>query len=409
MSQKNFVNYHILISHSPSCLNRDDINMQKTAIFGGVRRVRISSQSLKRAMRENDYYLTNLGKPSTRTRELEKIKAKLIDELRNEFEEKLIAETVERFVKASNTDDKSDAEENEAEDTVNEEETKKSNKLAVAPWVTNEIRELCRIVKTVKDGGLTEKELASIKEKFNKQKGKKKKTEQEIIGELWDKKIQKEIDEKGEGLRTAFSTAVDIALSGRMATSGLMTSADGALAVAHVITTHAVDGDIDWFTAVDDLVADAGEVGAGHLNTQEFSAGVFYRYASLNIQQLQKNLGGANRERAVEIAKHLLHLLATVVPSAKQQTFAAHNLADFALVSFADHPISLANAFEAPIKNGRDGGFLQASMEKLVEYWGTINAKYGLDEQAAAFGLRDIDLPEALKPCATFTEIGNLG
>ncbi|MGH8592624.1 MAG: type I-E CRISPR-associated protein Cas7/Cse4/CasC [Gammaproteobacteria bacterium] len=73
-----------------------------------------------------------------------------------------------------------------------------------------------------------------------------------------------------------------------MATSGLMTSVDGALAVAHVITTHAVDGDIDWFTAVDDLVADAGEVGAGHLNTQEFSAGVFYRYASLNIQQLQE-------------------------------------------------------------------------------------------------------------------------
>lgn len=131
-------------------------------------------------MRKSDYYLTNLGKPSTRTRELEKIKAKLIDELRYEFEEKLIAETVERFVKASTTDDKSDAEENEAEDTVNEEETKKSNKLAVAPWLTNEIRELCRIVKTVKDGGLTEKELASIKEKFNKQKGKKKKTEQEI-------------------------------------------------------------------------------------------------------------------------------------------------------------------------------------------------------------------------------------
>jgi CRISPR system Cascade subunit CasC len=46
-----------------------------------------------------------------------------------------------------------------------------------------------------------------------------------------------------------------------------MTSVDGAWAVAHAITTHAVDSDIDWFTAVDDLVADAGEIGAGHLNT----------------------------------------------------------------------------------------------------------------------------------------------
>ncbi len=45
----NFINIHVLISHSPSCLNRDDMNMQKDAIFGGKRRVRISSQSLKRA------------------------------------------------------------------------------------------------------------------------------------------------------------------------------------------------------------------------------------------------------------------------------------------------------------------------------------------------------------------------
>lgn len=405
MNQKNFVNFHILISHSPSCLNRDDMNMQKTAVFGGVRRVRISSQSLKRAMRKSDYYLANLGEPSTRTRELEKIKAKLIDELKNEFDATLIAETVERFVKANTADDKSDAEDNESEDTTNQEETKKSNKLAVAPWVTNEIRELCRIVKTVKDRCLTEKELGSVKEKFSKQKGKKKKTEQELIDELWDKKIQKEIDEKGDGLHAAFSSAVDIALSGRMATSGLMTSVDGALAVAHVITTHAVDGDIDWFTAVDDLVADAGEVGAGHLNTQEFSAGVFYRYASLNIRQLQENLGGASRERVLEIAKHVLHLLATVVPSAKQQTFAAHNPADFALVSFADQPISLANAFEAPIKNGRNSGFLQPSMERLAEYWETINHKYSLNEQAAAFSLGYIALPDTLKPCATLPDL----
>jgi CRISPR system Cascade subunit CasC len=198
---------------------------------------------------------------------------------------------------------------------------------------------------------------------------------------------------------------LDVALSGRMAPSEILYDMDGALAVAHVITTHAVDGDIDWFTAVDDLAADAGEMGAGHLNTQEFSAGVFYRYASLNIRQLQENLGGASRERVLEIAKHVLHLLATVVPSAKQQTFAAHNPADFALVSFADQPISLANAFEAPIKNGRNSGFLQPSMERLAEYWETINHKYSLNEQAAVFSLGDIALPDILKPCATLPDL----
>ena len=196
--------------------------------------------------------------------------------------------------------------------------------------------------------------------------------------------------------------AVDIALSGRMATSGLMTSlpADGALAVAHAITTHAVEPqDVDWFTAVDDLTQDAGETGAGHLNTQQFSSGVFYRYASLNLKQLQVNLGllpdmknaetKASRKRALEIAKHAFHMLATVVPSAKQQSFAAHNLGDFAIVSFGDQPISLANAFEQPVKQAREGGFLQPSIEKLVQYWAQMDRAYGLGETARAFAVGD--------------------
>jgi len=66
----NFVNFHVLISHSPSCLNRDDMNMQKSAIFGGRRRVRISSQSLKRTMRKSPYYKENLGESSIRTKNL---------------------------------------------------------------------------------------------------------------------------------------------------------------------------------------------------------------------------------------------------------------------------------------------------------------------------------------------------
>jgi len=57
---KNFLNMHVLISHSPSCLNRDDMNMQKSAIFGGQRRVRISSQSLKRAVYDGDMEINPL-------------------------------------------------------------------------------------------------------------------------------------------------------------------------------------------------------------------------------------------------------------------------------------------------------------------------------------------------------------
>ena len=43
---------HIIQSVPVACLNRDDLNSPKTAVFGGVQRARVSSQSWKRAIRE---------------------------------------------------------------------------------------------------------------------------------------------------------------------------------------------------------------------------------------------------------------------------------------------------------------------------------------------------------------------
>lgn len=350
MTAKNFVNFHVLTSHSPSCLNRDDMNMQKTAVFGGVNRVRISSQSLKRAMRMSDYYHTTLGTPSVRTRNLGRLKARFAELLKDRFAAELVGKALEWMSGKEGI-----AEGVEAD--------------AVAPWSVEEVGHFCDLVRA---------------------------------GDQDPKKLEKQLEKDARSFREAMGKAVDIALSGRMATSGLMTSlpADGALAVAHAITTHAVEPqDVDWFTAVDDLTQDAGETGAGHLDTQQFSSGVFYRYASLNLKQLQVNLGllpdmksaetPESRRRALEIAKHVYHLLATVVPSAKQQSFAAHNLADFAILSFADLPISLANAFEEPVKRARDGGYLDASVQRLIDYWVRMNRAYGLNEEARAFAVNE--------------------
>ena len=349
MTRKNFINFHVLISHSPSCLNRDDMNMQKTAVFGGMNRVRISSQSLKRAMRMSDYHKSTLGAPSVRTRDLAKLKVRFTELLQDRFDAELVGRALEWISGKEGIADGADA---------------------VAPWSVEEVAYFCELMRS---------------------------------GDVDAKKLEKQIEKDARPFREAMGKAVDIALSGRMATSGLMTSlpADGALAVAHAITTHAVEPqDVDWFTAVDDLTQDAGETGAGHLNTQQFSSGVFYRYASLNLKQLQVNLGllpdmkspetADSRKRALEIARHAFHMLATVVPSAKQQSFAAHNLADFALVSFADQPISLSNAFEQPVKKDyKNGGFLKPSIQSLGEYWARMNRAYGLDEQARAFAVEE--------------------
>jgi CRISPR system Cascade subunit CasC len=379
---KNFLNIHVLISHSPSCLNRDDMNMQKSAIFGGQRRVRISSQSLKRAIRHSDYYKEHLGQPSDRSRNLEKLKNRFRLLLGDEYSAEIIDTTVDLFVKTTDQDsDEPDQEEVLDNDDTNE------KKIAVAPWIAEEIRFLCGIIQRSRQQGLTEGEHQRALARFKRQKGKRR-SEQYFIDEALAVKIKKELQEHQDALKSATSHAIDVALSGRMATSGLMTSVDGAMAVAHAITTHSVDADIDWFTAVDDLIEEAGDVGAGHLNTQEFGAGVFYRYASLNLRQLQENLNDASRQRVLEIGAHLVHLFATVVPSAKQQTFAAHNLADLVLVSFSDIPLSLANAFEKPIPN-RGDGYLKPSADALVAYWEKVLKGYGLDDHARMFNLVD--------------------
>ncbi|MBC8403351.1 MAG: type I-E CRISPR-associated protein Cas7/Cse4/CasC [Candidatus Marinimicrobia bacterium] len=374
---KNFINFHILISHSPSCLNRDDMNMQKSAIFGGIRRVRISSQSLKRAMWKSNYYTDNIGKPSIRTRELGKLQPVYIKALEDRYTESQIIQALEWI--------------SGKEGLV----ALSTKSVAVAPWVVEEVAYFCDLIASV--------------------------------GEDADpKKLAKQISIDARPLRIALANAVDIALSGRMATSGLMSNIDGAMAIAHSITTHAVDADIDWFTAVDDLVEmemeqrvggesvqGKGEQGAGHLDTQEFSSGVFYRYASLNLKQLQVNLGlladmkyeetAESRKAALAIAKHVLHMMATVVPAAKQQSHAAYNPADFALVTFSDIPISLANAFEEPVK--AKNGFLITSIDKLKNYWETVHKGYDLNESAAQFQLGQIESTEEPHCFASLIEL----
>jgi len=297
------------------------MNMQKSAYFGGVRRVRISSQSLKRAIRKSGYYSTNLGTPSIRTNKLDSIISVLVDNLKSEFEESEIRYAAESFVKSAKSESETDDELEDVESDSESDNKKETKKIAVAPWSIAEMRELCKIIKQVKSEGLSdsekEKALKKIGTSIGTGKEKRKRTEQDCISEAINTKIQKAIKNNAENIIKAMASTLDIALSGRMATSGLMTNVDGALSVAHAITTHEVNADIDWFTAVDDLMIESGLRGSGHLDTQEFGAGVFYRYASLDLKLLNKNLGGVSDERLMEIAYHLVHTQSLRVPNLK--------------------------------------------------------------------------------------------
>ncbi len=378
MPNKNFVNFHILISHSPSCLNRDDMGMQKTAIFGGTRRVRISSQSLKRAIRTSAYYEAQFGKPSERTKQLTLLRDKYRELLNDKFPQEIIDTVLMAVAGVKEINDLETEAKAGKNNEVEKNKTTGTVSGAVAAWSVYEIEKYCEFYQQLKAD--------TVEKDFQK---------------AWDKETKKDSFKK---FNAAFQNSVDIALSGRMATSGIMTSVDAALAVAHVITTHTVDGDLDWFTAVDDLTQEAGETGSAHLDTQEFSAGVFYRYASLNLTQLQENLGEVSREKALEIAAHTLHLLATVIPDAKRNSTAADNPASFVCVALSDQPISLANAFEEPVKS--KNGFLKPSIQQFVDYKEKVYQGYELQDQVAFFSLDEQKTLQG-KACKTLSSLEN--
>ncbi len=66
-----FIQLHLLTSYPPANLNRDDLGRPKTAMMGGANRLRISSQSLKRAWRTSETFEQALaGHVGTRTKEM---------------------------------------------------------------------------------------------------------------------------------------------------------------------------------------------------------------------------------------------------------------------------------------------------------------------------------------------------
>jgi CRISPR system Cascade subunit CasC len=282
-------------------------------------------------MRKSPYHSAHLGEGAIRTRSLDLLKDKSVDHPRLErFSSELIILAIDLMGGHKGSD-------------------------ILMPWSVSEIETACMAIEDARAEGVADDGLCG--------------------------KVE-EVLKKQAGL-----VPVDVALTGRMVTSGIMSRIDGALSVAHAFTTHTVDSDVDWFTAMDDLTEEYGKTGgAAHLNTQEFGAGVFYRYISLNIGQLERNMA-AGRVDALHVAADYTYLLTTVVPSGKQHGFATFDLADFALVSFADMPISAGNAFEAPVRqNGR--GFLEPSIRALEQYVDSLRRGYGIDDLQAAFSPR---------------------
>ncbi len=173
-------------------------------------------------------------------------------------------------------------------------------------------------------------------------------------------------------LRTA-DTAADIALFGRMLAADPDYNREAAAQVAHAITTHRVTVEDDYYTAVDDLKTSAEDAGAGFLGEAGFGSGVFYLYLCVDRELLRRNLAGDAALVSTALGA-LAEAAATVAPSGKQNSFAAHGRAGFVLAEKGDRqPRTLAGAFAKSV-TGDD--MMEASIQRLLKFRTDMDKAY---------------------------------
>ena len=327
-----YVDIHIIQNLPPSCVNRDDSGSPKSAIYGGVRRLRVSSQSWKRAARLYFDDLLDASDVGVRTKRVAGVLAAKIAEDAPELTESALslAEGVFKTAKIKLSPPRG-----------------KKN----APQESGYLM----FLSAGQIGRLAELAITSARG-----------------GEALDARTIKKIFKEAH--------AVDIALFGRMVADDTDLNVDAACQVAHAISTHAAENEYDFFTAVDDEKSRSEEeedAGAGMMGTVEFSSATMYRYATVNLDMLVKNLGdGEAALRALEV---FIKGFCLSMPTGKQNTFANRTVPETVVVSVReDQPVSLVGAFEKPIPQDADRGYVDRSVESLVRYSSTIEENYGL-------------------------------
>ncbi len=355
---RSILDLHVLQTVPPSNINRDDTGAPKTALYGGARRARVSSQAWKRATRMAFNDLLNPKELGVRTKRVAELLAERVHHTDNSIEEHeawhLAAETVEAATGAKIQVPKRKADaakRNGAEEPAPES----------AYLMFLSARQLDALAELAVEGrhDIT----AFLKE---------------------NKKRAKELADTRH--------SVDIALFGRMVADGADVNVDAAAQVAHAISVHPVENESDYYTAVDDRNPDE-ETGAGMIGTVEFNSATLYRYAALDVDLLRKNLGEGLREdepvtepvrRAIEA---FVGGFVKSLPTGKRNTFGHNTLPEVVVVKLrSTRPVSFVSAFEEPVEQGH--GHVREASERLAKYVGEIETAYGITDDADTWVLR---------------------
>ena len=380
---------HIIQSVPVACLNRDDLNSPKTAIFGGVQRARVSSQSWKRAIREMARkQFDNEGQFRAERSRL--FAAKISSELRKlaEAEETANALALCAGHYLAKLDPKHEARVKtlmflsplEYEIlakllfSLSDEDKKK---------LVGAFRSVDR-EKLADDDGNQDNDTSS-KESSKKKKDDKKLSASQfegLVAKILKNPIEKAFKgEKGK-VKGLPKDAADIALFGRMVANDHSLTVEAASMFSHALSTHKVDNEIDFFSAVDDLQP-RGESGAGMTSTLEFNSATYYRFAALNLDMLadEEHLGTMTHEERRKVVHTFLKATIMAIPGARKNTMNGNTLPVYVLgvVRERGHPIQLVNAFETPVRSSQ--GYVSKSIELLKSEYSRLEKTWGITAQ----------------------------
>lgn len=322
------IEFHMLKNYPPVNLNRDDSGAPKSCFFGGVMRGRVSSQCLKRSWRRSPAFEA-LGSSGIRTRQIPELVADLLRE--RGVGEDYIEAAKKMLTGIANKEGK--------------ENSKGTWTTQIVMYAPEDIRSLAdRVEAAIREDGTVKA--------FKARKAK------DFVKLFDDAKVR--------------PVTADIALFGRMVTSDAFRDVDASMQVAHAISTHAVNRESDYYTAVDDLLDSRDENGAGMMGDTDYNSCCYYEYASLDVDQLRENLKYSEDAEALihKLVPALLRAMTFTNPSGKQNAFAGQILPSAIVVECKRDkiPLSYVNAYEEPVGTyGRQPSVVANSIRKLFE------------------------------------------
>jgi CRISPR system Cascade subunit CasC len=333
---RTIVDIHVLQTVPPSNINRDDTGSPKTAVYGGVRRARVSSQAWKRATRVHFQATLDPSEVGMRTKRVAELVA-----------EQIVAQAPK------------------LREQANDLATKVLTKAGIK-MVEAKAKKGADVVEPALSGYLL---FLSARQAHNLA------ALAVTVGQSADQSVALDAI-KGEAKAAADSEhSIDIALFGRMVADQKDLGVDASAQVAHAISVHAVENEFDYFTAIDDRSPE-DQSGAGMIGTVEFNSSTLYRYATVDVNALQDNLGSV--EATAKAVKAFVTSFVRSMPTGKQNTFANRTLPEGVVVIVRDsQPINLVQAFESAVTVSSGQSRVSEACNRLACEAQEIDEAYG--------------------------------